>query len=427
MRMRWWIVAILAVALAFRVEVVLATGSYRPYTDAADFDHLAVSLADHGRFPDSREWAPSGPTAFRPPAFPVALAAVYKLVGTGSPHDRWEAARIMEAVLGTIAVGLICLIAMRLWGPVAGIVAGAIAAVYPTLVLVGTSLLSESLFIPLVLAATWAALVFRDERRLRWALAAGILTGLGALTRGNGVVLAIPLAFLVWADRPRRSLASLRAPAALVLAAVLTVLPWTIRNASTFHRLVPVTTETGYAVAGVYNGPTQHRRVLPALWYPPLRQMRALFAAEPHADEARISSQLMSQGVHYIEHHPGSLARTAWLSAGRLLNLDGPLLEEIQSFGEGYPLNLAKWSVYAFWVLLAAALAGALTAVARGAPPALWGCPLALFLSTVFLEGGTRYRSPADPFLVLAASAAVLWAAERVARRPALAQRARRT
>jgi hypothetical protein len=135
----------------------------------------------------------------------------------------------------------------------------------------------------------------------------------------------------------------------------------------------------------------------------------------------------MSQGVHYIEHHPGSLVRTAWLSAGRLLNLDGPLLEEIQSFGEGYPLNLAKWSVYAFWVLLAAALAGALTAAARRAPPALWGCPLALFLSTVFLEGGTRYRSPADPFLVLAATAAVIWAAERVDWRPALRQRARRT
>jgi hypothetical protein len=47
---------------------------------------------------------------------------------------------------------------------------------------------------------------------------------------------------------------------------------------------------------------------------------------------------------------------------------------------------------------------------ARRAPPALWGCPLVIFLSTVFLEGSTRYRSPADPFIVVLAALGVLGA-----------------
>ncbi len=411
-RVSYGIAAVLAVALVFRVEVVLATSSYRAHTDAADFDHLAVSLADTGHFPSSREWAPEGPTAFRPPGFPVALAGVYGLVGTGSASDRWEAGRIAEAALGTVAVGLICLIGLRLWGAAVGLVAGAIAAVYPPLVLVGTSLLSESLFIPLLLGAVWAALRQRDSApRWGWAALSGLLLGLAALTRGNGVALAIPLVFLVWSARGgagRFTRAALAAPAALLAVAVLVVAPWTIRNATVLHAFVPVTTETGYAVAGVYNAPTQHRRVLPALWYPPLRQMSALFRAEPHAGEARISAQLMSQGLGYVGRHPFSLLRTAWLSAGRLLNLEGPLLEELQSFGEGYPLALAKYSVYAFWVLLAVAAGGALTQRARRTAPALWACPAVLLLSTVLLEGGTRYRSPADPFLVMLAALAVV-------------------
>ncbi len=414
-RLAYCFAGLVVVALIVRIAVVIATPDYQARTDAADFDRLAVSLADHGRFPSSAEWAPRGPTAFRPPLFPVALAAVYTVVGTGSEHTRWEAGRVMEAALGALAVGLIFLIGWRLWGPAVGLVAGGIAAVYPPLVLVGTSLLSESLFIPLVLGAVLAALLHRDSaHRWRWAVLAGVLTGLAALTRGNGFVLAIPLAFLVWEHRspPRRP--GLRAPLAVVLATILTVVPWTIRNYSVFHQFVPTTTEPGYALAGTYNAADQYRKVFPALWYPPLDQMRAVAAAHPDANEAQVSSRLTSIGLHYIEHHPGSLLRTGYLSALRLFNLQGPTLEEVFSFGEGYPLRLAQYSVYAFWLLLGLAVAGALTRGARRVPAALWGVPAIILLSTLFLEGLTRYRSPADPFFVLLAALALVSLAGRL-------------
>jgi 4-amino-4-deoxy-L-arabinose transferase-like glycosyltransferase len=425
-RFKIWLAAIVAVALILRIAVVIATPHYQARTDAADFDRLAVALADHGHYPDSREWAPRGPTAFRPPLFPATLAAVYKLVGTASAHERWTAGRVLEAVLGALVAGLTCLIATRLWGLATGLLAGALAAIDPPLLLVGSSLLSESLFIPLVLGAVLAALVFRSDTRLRWAALAGLLVGCAALTRGNGIVLVIPLAFLVATQRPRRR--GLRAPALLLGTAILTVLPWTIRNYVEFHRFVPLTTEGGYALAGTYNAASQHRPGFEAVWYPPLDQMRALSAAHPRINEAQVSAHLQSDALHYIEHHPASVLKTAYLSARRLLNIEGPLLEEVFAYGEGYPLRLAQYSVYAFWVVLALALLGALTRAARRAPSAFWWCPALILLSTVFFEGLTRYRAPADPFFLMLAALAVMTAARRhrhaeAASAPALGER----
>lgn len=412
---RAWLVAFVLAALLVRVAVVIATPHYVARTDAADFDQLAVSLASTGHYPRSHEWAPQGPTAFRPPLFPFALAVVDKLVGTGSEHARWTADRIMEAVLGAIAVGLIGLIGWRVWGAAVALVAAGIAAIDPPLLLAGSSLLSEALFIPLVLGAVLAALVHRDSmHRRRLAVLSGVLVGLAALTRGNGVVVAIPAVLLLWGTRPRWRWAALRAPVVLLAAAALTMLPWAIRNYTEFHRVVPTTTETGYALAGTYNAATQGRAAVPTLWYPPLEQMKTLARADPRASEAVISSRLTGNALRYIEHHPSSLAKTGYYGVVRLLNLNGPLLEEILSFGEGYPVRLAQYSVYAFWVLLALAIAGALTPAARRAPWALWACPAVIMLSAVLLEGLTRYRLPADPFFVLLAALTLVTAARRL-------------
>jgi hypothetical protein len=111
--------------------------------------------------------------------------------------------------------------------------------------------------------------------------------------------------------------------------------------------------------------------------------------------------------------------KTAYLSARRLLAIEGPLLEEVFAYGEGYPVRLAQYSVYAFWLVLALALVGAVTPVARRAPSAFWWCPAAILLSTVFFEGLTRYRSPADPFFLMLAALALMEAARRLRRRAA--------
>jgi 4-amino-4-deoxy-L-arabinose transferase-like glycosyltransferase len=397
--------AIVIVALVVRVALIIATPHYIAVTDAGEFDADAVTLVKDHRYPSSGLTAHGGPTAFRPPLFPISLAALYEVVGTHSAKTRWAAGRAMEAVFGALAVLLICLIGFRLFGPGAGLLAGAIAAVYPPLILVGSSLLSESLFIPLELGAVLAALMHRDSgHRWRWAMLSGVLLGLAELTRSNGFALALPICLLVWSERPRWSWSAVRAPAVLLVAVVLTLAPWAIRDYHVFHRFVPVTTEAGYGLAGAYNPLVQSRTDYPALWRFPAQDVAHVWAQYPNANEAEVSDHLMHVALDYIEAHPSSVLKTAYWNVLRLLNLTGPGIERAFAGGEGYSPTLAEFSVYAFWVVLALAIAGAFTVAARRAPRALWGCPIVVLLTTVVLLGLTRYRSPADPFLVLLAA-----------------------
>jgi 4-amino-4-deoxy-L-arabinose transferase-like glycosyltransferase len=426
LRVRHWLAAIVVVALIVRIAVIVATPHYLAVTDAGEFDADAVTLVKDHRYPSSGLTGHGGPTAFRPPLFPLSLAALYEVVGTGSAKTRWTAGRAMEAVLGAVAVLLICLIGLRLFGRVTGLVAGAIAAVYPPLVLIGSSLLSESLFIPLMLGSVWAALVHRDSRHgLRWAVLSGVLVSLAELTRSNGFALALPIGLLIWSERPRGTLSAsvraMRAPAAFLAAAALTLVPWLIRDYNVFHRFVPVTTEAGFGLAGVYNPAVQARTDYPTLWRFPREDIENVWARYPNANEAEDSDHAGHVALEYIKAHPSAVLKTVYWNMLRLLNLTGPGIERGFAGGEGYSPTLAQDSVYAFWVVLALAIAGAFTRAARAAPKAVWGCPIVILLSTAILLGLTRYRSPADPFFVLLAALGLISLTSRV--RTAFAER----
>jgi 4-amino-4-deoxy-L-arabinose transferase-like glycosyltransferase len=407
-----WVIAVLLVGLAVRLVVIAATPHFTPTDDAADYDRHAVSIAVHGVYPPSGF---GGPSAFRPPLFPVVLAGVYKVAGVDPPSARWRAGRVAEALLGVLAVALICLIALRLWGRAVALLSAAIAAVFPPLILVGSSLMSESLYIPLVLTAVLTALVHRNSaHRWRYAVLTGVLVGLVALTRGNGIALLVPVLLLVWSERPRRSWRALRSPLVVVAAAVLTLIPWTVRNEVQFHAFIPVSTEAGSALRGAYNGISRADPRFPGLWRPPFDEMLRIHAANPHLNEAQVYDRLREEGLDYIGAHPGYFFEELLWNTERLLNLPGPGLERYFAPYEDYDATLAVVSVYAFWLLLALAAAGAATRAARRPPPAFWICPVALALPAIFFLGATRYRSPTDPFLVMLAALGLL----AVARRP---------
>ena len=90
------------VALAVRVVVVLVTHrSFALINDAADYNRLAISLAGGHGFGVSHVAPGGGPTALRPPAFPLLLAAVYLVFGS-----HVVAARLLGALLGAVSAVL---------------------------------------------------------------------------------------------------------------------------------------------------------------------------------------------------------------------------------------------------------------------------------------------------------------------------------
>lgn len=411
--------ALVALALVLRLGVVAASVDVPLTLDPADFSRTALSIADGHGYPPTNRAPGLGPSAFRPPAYPVAVAAVYALVGQEAP----PAARALGAVLGTIAACLAGLIAARIWGRRAGVATLAVAAVAPPMVVLSTALVSETLFVPLVLAAVAAALESpRSRHPLRWALCAGLLVGLAELTRTNAAVLALPLGFAVWRT-PRLRLRALAAPATLVAAALATVAPWTIRNALVMHAFVPVSTEVGYTLAGTYDAASRADTHWPAVWkeaehgaspeYAPI-----IFAASIHRwGEQTLGAHLEAAALADIRRDPTYVLEVGFWNTLRLFHF-GELDYAVANMRDtGIPAAPALLEIFGFYPLVALALLGIALGAARAAPKWLWLVPVCL-ASTVFVTSFIRFRSPIDPFLAMLAGVALAHLS--ASRRPAV-------
>lgn len=417
-------VALLVGALLLRLAYVDATPGYVLRHDAVDYDVHARSIAEGDGF--SKTLAHGRPTAFRPPGYPYFLGAVYHVFKADREpvKERVHVARIAQVFVGTALVALIGLVALQLWGSVAGLVALGLAAVYLPLILVGGAVMSEPLFDVFMVASLAAVLAYRRSRhRYAWALAAGVLAGLAALTRAQALILLLPLALAVWDGRPWRARAALGPPLVLVLAAVLTITPWTIRNERELHAFVPISTQLGSALAGTYNDLSRADTENPASWHG-LRHVpdyAYLFNRVRETNEATLERELRSASLRYIGDHPTYVAKVAWWNTRRMLDLASLRRSRATAATITIDHYWADRGILCFWIVAALALAGAFTAMARRAPWYVWAMPVLMFLSVVFLVVETpRYRTPIDPFLVLLATAALVTGARRV-----LARRAR--
>ena len=411
-------VALVALALVVRLVFVAATPGYTPQHDDRDYDRLACGLAIGQGYvragpatpPEGCGSATSGkPTAFRSPGLPMFLAAVYTVtepVGL----KRWTAARVALALVGTALAALLGLVAFQLFGRRAALAALAIAALFPPLIVLGGSLLGETLFVTLMLAAIACMLADRTAGgSRRWLIAAGAICGLAALTRGQGLALVVPLMIAAATAgsgaRPRRT--RIGRAALLAAMAAVVVAPWTIRNTVALDSFTPVTTQSGSALAGTYNDARRTDPRWPGAWRPPGRLAEVRAALEPErGDEPGQQRVLVRRSLEYMADHPGYVVEVGARNTWRLLGLSGP---DWWRFS-GRTLSLPNWTAdvsgASFLVVLLLAVAGAFTRVARAAPLWVWLIPCLMLLSAVFVVGETRFRAPADPFVVLLAALA---------------------
>lgn len=235
-RIDWHVAAILTAALALRLAVWW-TLPYRDWiSDEAEYWGAATWLAQGRGFAFFDGWVWT-----RPPLYLIVLAAHARLFG---PTALW-APRLSQALLSVVLVYLVLRLAHRL-APVGrerlvALLAGWAMALSYSFATFGYLLLSETLFITLLIAALlallrWAAL---PVARLRWAwlALAGVLLGLSALTKAL-VLTWLPLValwLLVRAGRGGtrdvgawrgRAASALAAPALLTLTVCAIVLPW---------------------------------------------------------------------------------------------------------------------------------------------------------------------------------------------------------
>jgi 4-amino-4-deoxy-L-arabinose transferase-like glycosyltransferase len=412
---------ILVVALGLRVGEV-QRGGFRVIGDAPSYLALARQITQTGdystsRAPYSGAGGTHGPTTYFPPAFPYFLAFVDLVNGDTTQRPATvQPARLSQAVLGTITVGLIGLVALELFGPTVALIALGLAAVYPVLIELSATLVAENLLTALILASIWAALrAARSSRPLRWIAGSGLLAGLATLAHVNGIVVVIPLAWAAWRVRPQ-----LTSPALLVAMTLLAISPWVVRDAIVLHRFVPVTDESGITLVGTYNAASAANRQIPYRWgvYFKIPGEAKVLGHVHRLTEIQLSQRLQSQAFHYISRHPLSPLQALYHNSRRLLELEGSTAWKTSAASIQIPIATARIGVLSFWLLCLLALAGAFTAFARRARRWLWLTPVLLWLSVALVNAETpRFREPVDPFLILLAACALASAAKAVALR----------
>ncbi len=151
-------------------------------------------------------------------------------------------------MLGALAAVLLALLSARIFRHRGvAIATGAAAALHPSFVLLSTDVQSEPLFLFFLLLAGLLLLAASDRPSAILALAAGAMLGLAALTRSSALALTPLLAASLLDRRHARRIGWNLAGAAL-LGFLLSLTPWTLRNALRFHELIPVSDAGGVSL-----------------------------------------------------------------------------------------------------------------------------------------------------------------------------------
>jgi 4-amino-4-deoxy-L-arabinose transferase-like glycosyltransferase len=331
------------------------------------------------------------PSAAHPPLYPLALAVVSKLGGNGELSHR-----SLGLLLGAATIVVIALLARRVAGERAGLVAAGLAAAYPVLVAADGALMSESLYGLLVaggLLAGWDLL----ERPRPWvAAAAGALVALAALTRSEALLL-LPLLVLpvAWRGGPAGRWARM---AAAVAAFGLVLSPWMIRNATTFERFVPISTNDATVIAGANCDLTYHGIDLGG-WNIECISPRST------KEESVQASIWRREGLHYARTHVSRWPVVAAVRFLRVWDLYQPRRQVM--FAEGRQRTVDRIGIVAFGLLVPFAVGGLLLLRRRRVPLIVLTVPFFVVSVTAMTGYGVpRLRHMAEiPLVVLAAVA----------------------
>jgi hypothetical protein len=395
--------ALTVLGLAARVAYGLATKDAGGFTGDALWYHLvANNLADgHGFVVPFQFISPEEvrfgigenpvPTAFHLPLFPTILAA-FSLVGL----DSQTAHMLVGCALGALTVVLVGLVGVRLAGPAAGLMAAAIAALYPPLVMNDSVLLSESLTGPTIAGALLAALRLRERPTTARALVLGVLIGLAALNRSEALLLVVLLG--VPALLPSHSL---RLAALVVVAAAMTIAPWVIRNVTTFDRSTFLTTGDGSVFKGA-NCPSTYRGGGTGSW-----DIGCLLGYRVPRDESVLSARWRDEAFDYARDNAGRVPVVMAARVARTFALYPSPSRQVRELGfsEGRPRALVWIALAAYVAAVALSIVGIAALREQPGVVAIMLAPVALMVVTSALGYGSwRFRQATDVSLVLLAA-----------------------
>lgn len=256
------VIGLVVAALALRMVFLALAGLNAPPTgDELAYQQLAENFAaGRGLFQTHNPFFPGQVLyAWQAPLYPVTLGVLYTLFGNSV-----LLAKLFGALVSTATVAVMYDLARRVGrsafakdanaGQVESIalVAAGLMAIYPGFLTNAHLLLSETLFIFLLLLAfdlVARALETSGTRVALWLGGAGVMWGLATLTRGLTLyftpLLAAWLVWTVWRKHEGALRNGLGMAAVFVALTAVVIAPWTIRNYLQFGQVVVLETKGG--------------------------------------------------------------------------------------------------------------------------------------------------------------------------------------
>lgn len=393
------LVAIFLLAFLMRVGyIALFVGFDSPPTyDGMSYDIFAAQLARGEGYHTGY-----GPTAHKPPLYPLFLAGIYALLGIGN----YIAIRMIQAIIGALSTLIIYLLGKRMFGQTIGILASVGASVYPLFVYMTGELYPETLFIFLFSLLLFLAFQVSTSRPTgidSWSNALyGILFGLTTLSRPN-VLIFLPV-LVIWPFLNLNVKTAARTMALVLSVTMLVVLPWTIRNYVVFGEFVFLSTEGGVALWQGNNalsaggGTLANESVWPNSDYPDRGFYGWSDLTEPESDR-----KFFGEGLRWIREHPRAFVS---LIPQKILRAWSPISFTTQSGRTAHPL--VRVILFPYLLFLLVVLYGSLTALQswRVIFP-LYTIPVLTSLQAAIFFGGTRYSIPMAPALILFAAVGI--------------------
>ena len=394
--------AVVALALVIRFlylpQIQAAPTFDHPVMDAAYHDVWAREVAS-GNFTD-------GEPFFRAPLYPFLLGLAYRLSG-----DSHVVPRVIQFIMGALTALLTYAIARRLLGKLAALISGLAAAAYPVLVYFEGGLLTETLFVFLIMLSLYLFAVAVDKQRIYMWFLAGLTLGAALITRPT-VAVFIPFAVLGALLLSRR-----RALCALTVAfgVLIMLTPVTLHNFAVSGEFIPLVWQGGLnfylgnnAAADGWSATSPELR---KDWWGGYNDMITIPEQElgRYLHYSDVSDYWMGKGLDYIRSDPGGYMRLVlkkaalfWGSYEFPNNLD-------YNFMKRYSWVLRN-PVLSFATLAPLALLGLIVLAPRARrlyfPYAFF---LTFFAGTVAFFVCSRYRAPALPVMMVFAGGSVAW------------------
>ncbi|CAH0120537.1 hypothetical protein PAE9249_03056 [Paenibacillus sp. CECT 9249] len=239
------IILIFALASFLRIDFLVSV-HHEVSHDTVHYDIMVRQLLEKGVY----AYKSTEPNAQVTPGYPLFMAAIYKLADY-QHNDPFPYIRGVQVAISLITLWMIYVIARKLGGQPAGLIAAFAGAIYPPFVWSNAAVLTETLatlFLVIYIYVQWIAF---ERKTWSFAMLSGAVLGLVVLIRPEFLVIVFALHafYFFWKNE---KLEAFRKLAFALIGMAIVLSPWVIRNAVTLHEVVVASTQVNPFLAGTY-------------------------------------------------------------------------------------------------------------------------------------------------------------------------------